>query len=559
MKQVVNLPLLAMVLLMIPWSVADAAPAVGTISGTVKDAEGRPLVGALVNIHTAAVVDEVLKSAKTDKQGRFIAANLIPGKYLLEASAEGYKPESIAIATVAPRQTSVFNFKLHRVSDLLNAEEQEDSYKYVMRRNRHIFQLEESQDIVAEKKVFDPTTHGVINFVANQALSNQSGASSFAGVNFALAQTVNSNLELVVAGQTGLGSISPQRIETQASLLAGDNHKFTFTIGYGHLPTLGRNDSLTVPRGLNQYTLHATDRWHIVGPVVILYGFDYSYFDAGTASASRLSPRFNIDLQVSGRDQLFAAIYSPAGADIESSTEFETTRIDFHGPVELINLDNQFPIIDNSRRFEIGYMHTFEDRSRFEAALFHDQIVNRSVGFLSVPTEVEESQTATATGASASIPGFEHRGAARGVRLVYSRPLTGNISTSFGYAFGQGQHLDVSEDGRPNFSTGHFHVLTGKLDADITQTGTKISTVVRLASPRAIFAIDPFQQRMRALDPNVSVYIAQTLPMFDFIPGHWEANIDARNILDSGNGDERLRLAIGQFWRSIRGGFSVRF
>jgi hypothetical protein len=556
MKQVVNWPLLAMTLLLLPWSVADAATPLGTISGTVKDTEGRPLAGALVSIHTVETADEVLKAAKTDKHGRFVAANISPGRYTLHAKADGYKAGLIEAAFVEPRQTSVFNFKLYRVTDLMDAQQEADSYKYVLRRNRTIFQWEEPDVLVSEKKVFVPQTHGIVNFAATQSLSTQPGAASFAGFNFALAQTVNDNLELVVAGQAGLGTLSPQRIETQASLLAGDNHLLSFTIGYGHIPTFDRSPVPTGAVGLNQYSLRATDRWHITGPIVILYGFDYSRFE-GTTQANKLSPRFNIDYQLSGRDQLFAAIYSPSGADIESSEEFETARIDFHGPVELINLNNQL-MIDRSRRLEIGYSHVFEDRSRFEAAFFFDKMINHTVGLLSVPTEAELKENEPETEGTVS-SAMEQRGVSRGVRVVYTRPLTKNISTSFGYAYGQGQKLGLSSDGHPSFSVGYFQVFTGKLDARFVRTGTQISTVVRLASPHAVFAIDPFQQRLGPIDPNISIYLAQSLPMFDFIPGRWEANLDARNLLDTNSGDDRTRLAIGQYWRSIRGGFSVRF
>ena len=431
----------------------------------------------------------------------------------------------------------------------------------MIRRNRHIFQIlkdaEKPEVEIAEKRAFVRQAHGVINFAATRSFSSQPGASSFAGLNFALAQVLNSNLEVVVAGQTGIGNLSPQRLETQASVLAGDNHQFTFSAGYGHLPTFDRVTSGSNDGSLKEYSFRATDRWHIAGPVVVLYGFDYTRFEGGGAQANRINPRFNIDLQLSGNDQLFGAIYSPTGADIESSEEFETARIDFHGPVELINFNNQI-LVDRSRRFELGYIHTFKDRSRLEAALFLDNMVNHAVGMLSVPVEAEENSSEIGTKDSAT-PVIEHRGSARGLRVIYTRPLTKNISDSVGYSFGEGQQLDFSNDGQPNFSVGYFHVLSGKLDAQIVPTGTRISAVVRLATPQAIFAIDPFQQRLGTLDPNISIYIAQALPMFNFVPGHWEANLDARNLLDTSSGDDRIRLAIGQYWRSIRGGFSVRF
>src|SRR5205807_8249086 len=146
----------------------------------------------------------------------------------------------------------------------------------------------------------------------SKSFSTQLGAASFASVNFALEQMVSDNIEVVVAGQTGLGQISPQRLETQASVTVGDDHQLTLTIGYAHLPTRSRGIA-SFGHGLDQYSVQATDRWHIAGPVVILYGFDYYRYD-GLSQASRISPRVNFDLQITPRNQLFAAIYSPTGA-----------------------------------------------------------------------------------------------------------------------------------------------------------------------------------------------------------------------------------------------------
>src|SRR5262249_38160368 len=146
-----------------------------------------------------------------------------------------------------------------------------------------------------------------------------------------------------------------------------------------------------------------------------------------------------------------------------------------------------------------------------------------------------------------------------GVRVIYTRPISNTVSASLGYSFGEGERLDTTRDGQPDFSAGFYHVLSARLDAKIVRSGTRISTVFSFTSPHAFFAVDPFKQQLRVLDPNFSIYIAQSLPMFSFIPGRWEAGIEPRNLLDSGNTDDRTGFAVGQFWRSIRGGFTVRF
>ncbi len=530
-------------------TVVNASPTSGTISGTIKDNEDRPLVGAVVRIFSDSEQEAILKTI-TDKNGRFLASNLSPGNYKLKAIASGYKPVEVTQANVTPSRNTIFDLKLEKASSLLTAEQQRDSYKYVLRRNRTIFQLDE-QEYVAEKKTFIREAHGFINFTSSKSFSSHPFPINSSNLNFALAQMLNEDVELVIAGQTGLAVNSPQRLDVQASLSHNDDHKVELAIGYGQLPTISPGIK-SISRDINQYTIQATDRWRVSGPVVIVYGFDYSHFD-GAKQSNHFAPRISLDLQVSPNDQLFAAIYSPDGADIESSTEFETTKVDFKGPVELISLVPQ-PALENSQRYEVGYSHTFKDRSRIETALFWDKLSNRTIPLVS-----EDSTEAPQADSNLMLNTISQTGEAKGVRVIFSQPITSNFSTMAGYSFGQGQELSFSTTGQPMVSVGYFHVFTGKVNAQLLSTGTKVSAVVRLASPNALLAIDPFQKQMRMLDPNFSVYLTQTVPMFGFVPGRWEATLDARNLLDLNLGDRQTKVAITQYWRTIRGGFSVRF
>lgn len=527
-----------------------ANPAHGTISGTVKDSEDRPVAGAIVQVFNPKEELALLKTV-TDKNGRFLASNLSPGSYKLQAVANGYKPILVSEASVTPSQTTIFNLKLQKASVLLSIDQEKNSYKYVLRRNRTVFQWDNLEEVV-EEKPFIRETHGFVNLTCANSLSSQPFAANSTNLNFALAQMVSENVELVVAGQTGLAVNSPQRLDVQASILANDEHKLNIAIGYGQLPTISSNEKNPIRRGeINQYTIQATDKWRIAGPVVIVYGFDYSHFD-GAKQTNFLFPRLNLDLQVSPNDQLFAAIYSPNGASVESSAEFETTKVDFSGPVQLISLFPQ-PTIENSQRYEVGYSHTFKNRARFETAMFWDKLSQRTLAFVD-SNNFELSETA-----DLSINTISQTGDSRGVRVVFSQPITSNISSFVGYSFGQGQNLTFTEDGQPNISVGYFHVFTGKVDARLVSTGTKISTVVRLTSPNALLAIDPFQKQLKMMDPNISVYLTQSVPMFSFIPGRWEATLDARNLLDLRLENGRGKAALTQYWRTIKGGVSIRF
>jgi len=111
------------------------------------------------------------------------------------------------------------------------------------------------------------------------------------------------------------------------------------------------------------------------------------------------------------------------------------------------------------------------------------------------------------------------------------------------------------------FSNGLFQIISARLDANFESTGTRVSTVLRVAPSRALFAIDPFQGQIATYDPNISVSVTQALPTLGLVPGHWEAVVDVRNLLDqqSSVSDDRQELVASRFHRLVRVGVSVRF
>ncbi len=68
------------------------------ISGTVRDGHGRPVAGARVYIVDApAAVPDI--AALTDESGRFALGTGVPGRYVVEAAAEGWKPVRATVDT----------------------------------------------------------------------------------------------------------------------------------------------------------------------------------------------------------------------------------------------------------------------------------------------------------------------------------------------------------------------------------------------------------------------------------------------------------------------------
>jgi hypothetical protein len=171
--------------------------------------------------------------------------------------------------------------------------------------------------------------------------------------------------------------------------------------------------------------------------------------------------------------------------------------------------------------------------------------------------------------------------------VTYSQRLTELLSATVGYAFGQGQKLSAAGliESSPFFVRDLFHVFSARMDAVCPWTRTHLAVNFRTAPRSAVFAIDPFYRpphgefpavaavteaafsagaaasRFQVFDPTISVIVTQELPVLPFLPGRWEASIEARNLLNAHSdlGPEASSVFINRFYRSIRGSLAVRF
>ncbi len=115
MKKLLQLASLALL-----FTSVASAQTTGSITGVVTDgATGKPVVGAVVVATSPAAPGE--QTAVTDAKGAFTIGNLPAGKYALQATIEGYKPESRADLVLAENTTLRANLAV--VPDAVQLEE----------------------------------------------------------------------------------------------------------------------------------------------------------------------------------------------------------------------------------------------------------------------------------------------------------------------------------------------------------------------------------------------------------------------------------------------------
>ena len=558
---------------------------VATVSGSVRDSKGNPIAGAVVSLIKDGA-SEVIKQVKSAGDGTFIA-RIAPGRYSLRAIADGFSAVLFDSVQVKPADEVIYRFNLEPIGSGKTAPERRkdrDDRKWMLRSrsgNRSIFQAGEGEDetinaVLAAQNEIEASAGEPYNVIAIEgedgtghgartqgvietyvATSSGTDAVTFTGLNFAFARPISQRVELIIAGQTGTGRGAPQRLEATASIHATEKHRLTLTAAGGALSNY-KAAKETSGKSLGQVTLRAVDEWVVRDGVVIVLGLDYSRF-LGASNARSIIPRFGFQFDAGPRTRVRAA-YAPASdwaSAAQSVADFEDSQVIFREPVStpVAYVDGR-AVMERSKRLEFGIERVLDNESSVEATAFFDTTSNRGVGIFSMPASAFSGE-----GGAPLLNVANQQGAARGLRIVYTRRISRVLNASAGYSLGQGQQLSTRGLTNPSelFDNGFFQTAAFEMSANL-DTGTRVRTVFRFSPRATIFAIDPFAGRLAVYDPSLSILVTQELPTFG-LPVRAQAVIDARNLLDTQTSaeDSETFMSVDAARRSLRGGISVRF
>jgi Carboxypeptidase regulatory-like domain/TonB dependent receptor len=560
---------------------AGSNRSLATITGTVRDNRGNPLAGALVSLVREGA--KTIKEARTDKAGNFIA-RVAPGRYGIKAIANGFSEVVFAQVDVKAQQELVYRFNLEPVgygNTLPEHRRDREDVKWTLRSaqsRRSVFQIQQGEDDsiraatesdaqTAENAPLESApeipaaatsdsrskAHGVLE---SYFASNAYG-SSYVGLNFAVATPVSDQVELIFAGQTGLGD-APERLEATTRFHAGNRHRVGISaagVRFANPVWTSRLNDRADLQG--QVSLRAVDEWIVRDGIVIVMGLDYSRF-IGAGGAHALTPRFGVQYDVNARTRVKAAFASGGDEDgIQSVATFEDEQVIFRSqPARPVAFVDGQAVLERSHRLEFGIERVLDNSSNVEATAFFDTTSGRGVGLLSTPASAFSGRTG-----DAFLDIANQQGSSRGIRVVYTRRLNRVWTASAGYAFGRGQQLASESFSTPAelFESGYFQTAAFQVAAGF-RTGTQVRTVLRFSPEATVFAIDPFAGRLGVYDPSLSIQVMQELPSFG-LPLRAEAILDARNLLDTQPSSENGEILtfIGNNRRSVRGGISLRF
>ncbi|HEX3083980.1 MAG TPA: carboxypeptidase-like regulatory domain-containing protein, partial [Pyrinomonadaceae bacterium] len=390
-------------------SAAGAVPPKGsrglaTITGTVRDNKGAPLAGAMVQLIREGA-KQIVKQTYTAADGSF-SARIPAGKYSLKAIASGFSEVLFESVQVNPSAEIAYRFNLEPANSprtLVNQRNDKDNVKWTLRSTQNrksIFQADSGEDATVaavedaeanktaeeQQSATDERGHVRLQGVAEQYFASSSNpfTPSYEGVNFAFALPASETIDLIFAGQTGIGATAPQRFDTTARVRLNDRHRLNLN-GAG-ARVFAVNDKAAERRSLGQMSVRAVDEWLVRDGVVVVMGLDYSRFtNAGGDSA--MSPRIGVQFDANARTRVRAS-YAPGGDEgaIQSTASFEDTDVFFRQPQsQPVAFVGGRAVMGQSRRLEFGMQRVLDNRSNIDAAAFLDMTSGRGVGLMALP------------------------------------------------------------------------------------------------------------------------------------------------------------------------------
>jgi hypothetical protein len=549
----------------------------GTITGSVNDHTGKPIAGVLVTILREGA-NEVIKQTRTGANGSY-SARVMPGRYSLRAFAVGFNEVFFPSVQVSASSQLIYRFNLEPSGSGKTLPEQRkdrDDTKWRMRsaqNRRSIFQIQEEESQTTEqlalgqasseddKELNDRASkikhrpQGVLEFYS--ATSPQNISSHYSGINFAFDKPINDDINLIFAGQTGIGRGSPQRFETTTSIRINDHHRFNISVAGMQVNPLLPSHAITSDK-LGQLSLRAVDEWVLKNGVVVVLGLDYSRFVGTSRNHYSLSPRVGLQFDANALTRLKIS-YAPAAIEpVQSEAMFEDVQVQFikDQPRAITYTTSGEPVMERSRRLEFGVERILDERSSIEASAFFDTTTGRGIGIFT------SSLSAFSNDVSQDILRIANQeGATRGLRLIYIRRISSKLKASAGYSFGKGQELSPAGITSPAniLNDAFFQTVAAQIDADISDK-TRLRTVYRFSPKATVFAIDPLAGRLAVYDPSLSILLMHELPTFG-LPVRVDAIVDARNILDMQPNIDNSKdiIYLGPVGRTLRGGIAVRF
>lgn len=538
----------------------------GSISGRVKNAQGIPQMGALVQV-SALGVSKVFE-AFTDEAGNYLVRDLVPGAYNVRVTAVSFLPTLREDVTLRSGANIVLNLTLNTLTDAIQflpakqGTKVDDDWKWTLRSaaNRPILRLANGQPVVVANASQDHPLKTSVAFVAGgdgAAFGGDSEMSTQVSVERSLFQTGLLSLN----GDVGYGD-GPNATVLRASYVHnmpnGSVPELAVTVRrFATSPTSAIHDA-----ALQAMTLRAGDKMQLAGFVDLEAGAEFQTVEfMGHVNAYK--PFGSMDVHLSP-DTLLEYQYATSVPTTRGLKGFDSAPADMTESGPRMTLVDNEAVLEKARHQEVAVSHR-TGKTSFQAAYFHDHISNTALTGVGMVNGDFGSILPDAYSSTFAFDGGNLD--TNGLRVVVARQLPGGFTATVDYAFGGVLSLVEDNvrltDARSQINQTYRSAVALKMAGSMARTKTQWLASYRWMNPGALTPVDLFNAGPGESDPYLNIFIRQPLPGAGFMPVKMEALVDLRNLLAQGYhpmvGPDGETLYLVQAARSVRGGVAFVF
>jgi hypothetical protein len=548
-------------------SAADAA-----LTGIVRDAQGVPQMGALVELLTSDA--STIATAFTDNHGHYIIPAVLPGRYHLRATAAFFLPasrENVRLQAGAEAIVNLTMSTLYETENWLPAQkrhpdEPADDWKWTLRSaaNRPLLRMVDDGTVQVSSSADNAhraKTHARVSVTSGDGGFGQGGVHQI----LLLDRTIENGDGAVLRADMA-GSRAPFLAAPSAEIVAGYERRSVFGASTRLVTSYQSHPELT------DGTANGAEVMRAASTEEFKFG-DSAVLDAGTLmmaehlQSTRISSQPFLRLVVRPGSAVLLEYRYAAGRELQNSEDLDSLK----PTIRILTDGKGHPLSTKGSHHEVSVSRKLGSRV-LQVAAYTDHLANVGIGGSGIIQHQDEGTTASGTTAiladpttgSFALSSSNYSG--RGVSVSLVQQLTPSLSAHFGYDLGtaltsrmsDGTTISTANKGIVSRNTYAANVsLRGK----ILHTGTTLRAEYHWQPERTLTQVNTFNSPDQ--DAYLGLYIRQRVWCGRWLPDGIDAVIEATNLLEQGyqpilSSDGHV-LFLAQAPRAVQGGFAFNF
>ena len=571
------------------WAGTASGTVSGAISGYVRDANGTPQMGAVVEILGSAA--QALKvftlQVFTDDRGFYSVPGLLPGTYSVKVSAPSFLPslrEKIGLRAGAKLMVNVTLTSLFEAIQLVPSRNSvdDDDWKWTLRSvaNRPILRvLEDGTTVVAQsgESAADHDLKGSLSFIAGSP-GQGFGSPADMSTGFAVQRSVLSNGTLRFNGNFGYDADGQSTPLTVLRTTYTNRFNGVFEPSLAITAIRFNSPDLNAMPGATLEALSATSSDRIVLgkklevtlgnelQTIQFMGRVHTFKPFGSADF-HLTPNTVLEYQYA------SSIPNIGMGDRLGDNGFDSVAADLSETAPRMSMTGFLPAVERAHHQEVSVSQRVGKNNMqvaFYADTFADPVLT-GVGATLPGDMATGGMTAESGDVLSDVDSgtFSYQGndfSTRGLRVVLERKLLDDLTATLDYAYGG--VLDLSRpdvqlgDARQWIREEERQAVTAKFSGTLPKVKTRWIASYRYTNGGALTPVDQFNVSPGQSGPYLNLFLRQPIPA-SFLAGRMEILLDLRNLLAQGYvpvlAPDGRTLYLVQSARSARGGVAFNF